>query len=167
VSVIEWHLRRTAAADVAINPRSRRFSPVYEQLDTEPFSNAEQALDWFAVERANVLASQYCAAQQGWDGLVFQLAEAVWNPLRPSYLADDLVDTQRLGMAAAERCQHVLEAVFLARLGFGESNRGHHEAAITACTSVIERASAFGDGWVQSAALAPARSTPPDGLARR
>jgi hypothetical protein len=85
--------------------------------------------------------------------LVFQLAKAVWNPPRPSYFADDLVDTQRLGVAAAERCQHVLEAVFLARLGFGESNRADHEAAITACTRAVERASAFGDAWVQSAAL--------------
>jgi hypothetical protein len=64
------------------------------------------------------------------------------EPLRPSYFADDLVDTQRLGVAAAERCQHVLEAVFLARLGFGESNRADHEAAITACTRAVERASA-------------------------
>jgi hypothetical protein len=73
--------------------------------------------------------------------------------LRPGYFADDLVDTQRLGTAAAERCQHVLQAVFLARLGFGESNRRHHEAAITAYASAVERASGFGDAWVQSAAL--------------
>jgi tetratricopeptide (TPR) repeat protein len=152
-SMIEWYLRRTAAADMAINPRSRRFSPVYEHLDTEPFSTSEDALDWFAVERVNVLASQYLAAQHGWDGLVFQLAEVVWNPLRPSYFADDLVDTQELGVAAAQRCRHVLEPVFLARLGFGETNRAHHETAITACTSAIERATTFGDSWVQSATL--------------
>ena len=85
--------------------------------------------------------------------MVFQLAKAVWNPPRPSYFADDLVDTQRLGVATAERCQHVLEAVFLARLGFGESNRADHEAAMTACTRAVERASAFGDARVQSAAL--------------
>ena len=103
----------------------------------------------FAVERANQPGlpvprhkTGSLATQQGWDGLVFQLAKAVWNPPRPSYFADDLVDTQRLGVAAAERCQHVLEAVFLARLGFGESNRADHEAAITACTRAVERASA-------------------------
>ncbi len=152
-SMIEWYLRRTAAADMAINPRSRRFSPVYEQLDTEPFSNVELALNWFTLERANVLASQYLAAQQGWDGLVFQLAEAVWNPLRPSYFADDLVQTQELGIVSAQHCKHILEAVFLTRLGFGESNRAHHDAAITACTTAIERATAFGDSWVQAAAL--------------
>ncbi|MFD5089204.1 hypothetical protein ACFWMR_01290 [Amycolatopsis thailandensis] len=152
-SMIEWYLRRTAAADMAINPRSRRFSPVYEQLDTEPFSNVELALNWFTLERANVLASQYLAAQQGWDGLVFQLAEAVWNPLRPSYFADDLVQTQELGIVSAQRCKHILEAVFLTRLGFGESNRAHHDAAITVCTTAIERATAFGDSWVQAAAL--------------
>jgi hypothetical protein len=69
----------------------------------------------FAVERANQPGlpvprhtTGSLATQQGWDGLVFQLAKAVWNPPRPSYFADDLVDTQRLGVAAAERCQHVL-----------------------------------------------------------
>ncbi|WP_147263861.1 hypothetical protein [Prauserella sp. PE36] len=152
-SMIEWYLRRTAAADIAINPRSRRFSPVYEQLDTEPFASVEHALNWFTLERPNVLASQYLAGQQGWDGLVFQLAEVVWNPLRPSYFADDLVQTQQLGIVSAQRCKHILEAVFLARLGFGESNRSHHDAAITACTTAIERATAFGDSWVQAAAL--------------
>jgi tetratricopeptide (TPR) repeat protein/DNA-binding transcriptional ArsR family regulator len=152
-SMIEWYLRRTAAADIAINPRSRRFSPVYEQLDTEPFTDAEHALSWFAVERANVLASQYLAAQEGWDGLVFQLAEVVWNPLRTSYFADDLVNTQQLGIQAAQRCKHVLEAVFLTRQGFGESNLAHHDAAVTACTTAIERAKAFADSWVLSAAL--------------
>ncbi|HEX5115964.1 MAG TPA: ATP-binding protein [Pseudonocardiaceae bacterium] len=152
-SMIEWYLRRTAAADIAINPRSRRFSPVYEQLDTEPFNDAEHALSWFAVERANVLASQYLAAEEGWDGLVFQLAEVVWNPLRPSYFADDLVNTQQLGIVAAQRCKHVLEAVFLTRLGFGESNRAHHDAAIAACATAIDRAKAIGDSWVLSAAL--------------
>lgn len=64
-SMIEWYLRRTAAADIAINPGSPWFSPVYEQLDTEPFSNTEQALDWFAVKRPNILASQILAAQKG------------------------------------------------------------------------------------------------------
>jgi hypothetical protein len=40
-SMIEWYLRRTAAADMAINPRSRRFSPVYEQWtqSRSPVSN--------------------------------------------------------------------------------------------------------------------------------
>jgi tetratricopeptide (TPR) repeat protein len=152
-SMIEWYLRRTAAADMAINPRSRRFSPVYEHLDTEPFTDAEHALSWFTIERANVLASQYLAAQEGWDGLVFQLAEVVWNPLRSSYFAADLVDTQQLGILAAQRCQHVLEAIFLTRLGFGETNRAHHDAAITSCTTAIERARTFGDSWVQAAAL--------------
>lgn len=152
-SMIEWYLRRTAAADMAINPQPRRFSPVYEHLDTEPFTSAEHALSWFSVERANVLTSQHLAAQEGWDGLVFQLAETVWNPLRPSYFADDLVHTQQLGILAAQRCTHVLEAVFLTRLGFGESNRSRHEAAVTACTTAIERAREFGDSWVLAAAL--------------
>jgi tetratricopeptide (TPR) repeat protein len=152
-SMIEWYLRRTAAADTAINPRSRRFSPVYAQLDTEPFTSAEHALNWFTLERPNVLASQYIAAQEGWDGLVFQLAEVVWNPLRPSYFAEELVHTQQLGIPAAQRCNHVLEAVFLARLGFGESNRSHHDAAMAACAMAVERAAAFGDSWVQATAL--------------
>lgn len=152
-SMIEWYLRRTAAADIAINPRSRRFSPVYEQLDAEPFPDVDHAVSWFAIERANVLASQHLAAQESWDGLVFQFAEAVWNPLRTSYFADDLVHTQQLGIRAAQRCKHVLEAVFLTRQGFGESNLSRHDAAVTACTTAIERAKAFGDSWVLSAGL--------------
>jgi tetratricopeptide (TPR) repeat protein len=152
-SMIEWYLRRTAAADMAINPQPQRFSPVYEEVDTDPFPSAEHALEWFAVERVNILASQQIAAHEGWDGLVFQLAETVWNPLRPSYFADDLVHTQQLGIIAAQRCQHILEAVFLARLGFGESNRGHHDEAITACTTAIECAAVVEDTWVLAAAL--------------
>lgn len=87
------------------------------------------------------------------NGLVFQLAEVVWNPLRPSYFADDLVHTQQLGIGAAQRCEHVLKVLFLARLGFSESNRGRHEDAIGARTTAIEKAIAFGNDWVHAAAL--------------
>lgn len=152
-SMIEWYLRRTAAADLAINSRSPRFSPVYEHLDTDPFTSVRQAQDWFTVEQANILASQHHAAQEGWDGLVFQLAETVWNPLRAGYCADELVDTQQLGVNAARDCQHPLEAVLYARLGFGETNRGRHDAAITACTTGLDRARVFGDVWAQATAL--------------
>jgi tetratricopeptide (TPR) repeat protein len=151
-SMIEWYLRRTVAADLAIKPRLRRFSPVYEQQDAASFSNAQSALGWFNIERGNVLMAQCLAAEEGWDGLVYQFAEAAWNPLRLGYFADDVVNTQRLGTVAARQCGHLLEVVFLARLGLGESDRGRHDAATTACTTAVDRATAF-DTWVLASAL--------------
>jgi tetratricopeptide (TPR) repeat protein len=152
-TMIEWYLCRTAAADLALNPLPRRFSPVYHELDADVFPDPDHAQAWFDVERTNVLASQDIARQHDWNGLVFQFAEVVWNPLRASYAADDLAHTQQLGIGAARHHEHVLEAVFLARLGFAESNRGRHEQAIAACTEALERATTFDDPWIQSAAL--------------
>lgn len=151
--MIEWYLRRTAAADLAINSFPRRFSPVYEDLNGATFINPRQALDWFADERANILASQQLAAEHDWDGLVYQFAEALWNPLRPNYASDELAETQQLGADAARRCKHVLESVCLTRLGFAESNRGNTEAAVAACTAAYECATDHGSQWAQSAAL--------------
>lgn len=152
--MIEWYLRRTAAADLVMNPLPRRFSPVYEDLDDARFTEPQQAHDWFAHEHANVLASQHLAAEHGWDGLVYQFAETLWNPLRPSHAADELAETQQRGADAARRCGHVLESVCLTRLGFAETNRRNHEAAVQACTAAVERATELGSGWAQSAALA-------------
>lgn len=151
--VIEWYLRRAAAADKVINPFPRRFSDVYADLDTGMFADAKAALDWADTERANLLAAQQVAADQGWTELVYQFGEVLWNPLRPNYTAGELVNSQFLGANAAADAGHILEIVCRTRQGFGETNLGHHEAAVAICTIAVERAAEVGDPWLQSGAL--------------
>ncbi|MFD0204067.1 MULTISPECIES: hypothetical protein [Saccharothrix] len=151
--MIEWYLRRAAAADKVINPFPRRFSDVYVDLDTGMFDDAKAALDWVDTERANLLAAQQVAADQGWTELVYQFGEVLWNPLRPNYTAGELVRSQFLGANAAADAGHILEVVCRTRQGFGETNLGHHEAAVAICTIAVERATEVGDPWLQSGAL--------------
>jgi tetratricopeptide (TPR) repeat protein len=151
--MIEWYLRRAAAADKVINPFPRRFSPVYTDLDTGMFDDAKTALDWADTERANLLAAQQVAADQGWTELVYQFGEVLWNPLRPNYTAGELVSSQFLGANAAADAGHILEVVCRTRQGFGETNLGQHEAAVAICTTAVERAAEVGDAWLQSGAL--------------
>jgi tetratricopeptide (TPR) repeat protein len=151
--MIEWYLRRAAAADKIINPFPRRFSPVYTDLDTGAFADAKAALDWAETERANLLAAQQVAADQGWTELVYQFGEVLWNPLRPNYTAGELVSSQFLGANAAADAGHILEVVCRTRQGFGETNLGHHEAAVAICTIAVELAAEVGDPWLHSGAL--------------
>ncbi|MFI7676346.1 NB-ARC domain-containing protein [Actinophytocola sp. NPDC049390] len=151
--IIEWYLRRTAAADKVINPFPRRFSPVYTDLDTGIFPDTKAALDWVELERANLLAAQTVADDCGWSELVYQFGEVLWNPLRPNYTAAELVQSQFLGANAAADAGHILEIVCRTRQGFGETNLGHHEAAITICTVAVQRATEVGDPWLESGAL--------------
>lgn len=151
--MIEWYLRRAAAADKVINPFPRRFSDVYADLDTGVFDDAKAALDWADAERANLLAAQQVAADQGWTELVYQFGEVLWNPLRPNYTAGELVSSQFLGANAATDAGHILEVVCRTRQGFGETNLGHHEAAVAICTIAVERATEVGDPWLLSGAL--------------
>jgi hypothetical protein len=109
--MIEWYVQRAAAADKVINPFPRRFSPVYDDLDTGVFDDAEAASDWADTERANLLAAQQVAADLGWTELVYQFGEVLWNPLRPNYTAAELVRSQFRGANAAADAGHILEVV--------------------------------------------------------
>lgn len=151
--MIEWYLRRAAEADKVINPFPRRFSDVYADLDSGVFADAKAALAWADAERASLLAAQQVAADQGWTELVYQFGEVLWNPLRPNYTAGELVSSQFLGANAAADAGHILEVVCRTRQGFGETNLGHHEAAVAVCTIAVERASEVGDPWLESGAL--------------
>ena len=151
--MIEWYLRRAAAADKVINPFPRRFSDVYADVDTSVFDDAKAALDWADTERSNLLAAQQVAADQGWTELVYQFGEVLWNPLRPNYTASELVRSQFLGANAAADAAHILEVVCRTRQGFGLTNLGRHEAAVDICTIAVERADEVSDPWLQSGAL--------------
>ncbi|WP_157232849.1 tetratricopeptide repeat protein [Kibdelosporangium phytohabitans] len=151
-AMIAWYLTHAAAADVAINPHSRRYSPVYQGLTAHPFPTARAAHTWWAHAQSNIVAAQQVASDEGWDDLVYQLAEAVWNPLRATY-SDDLVHTLRVGVHAARRSAHLLETVFHARLAYAESVRQRHESAIAAATHAVHQASTCGDSGVQAMAL--------------
>jgi hypothetical protein len=52
-----------------------------------------------------MLAAQSLTSDEGWAGLVRQLAETTWTPLRLGYFTDDLVDAQRPGINAAQQCR--------------------------------------------------------------
>ena len=149
-AMVEWYLHRTMAADRAINPRSRRYGPVHPAVGTLAFAGAEEARAWFDVERATVLDSQRVAAREGWDDLVAHFAEALWNPLKPGFCADDLAASQQRGVTATRHYGEIPVAVFLARLGFAETTRGRYAAAIDACTRALESAEHLGDPFVLS-----------------
>lgn len=151
--MVEWYLRRAAAADAVVNPFPRRFSPVYVGLDTSVFADAKAALAWAEAERVNLLAAQRLSADIGWGELVYQFSEALWNPLRLQYTAADLVRSQSLGATAARDAGHVLEIVCRIRQGYAESSRGNHVAAIALCTVAAQRAAEVGDPGLESSAL--------------
>lgn len=151
--MITWYLRRTAEAARALNRWAVRFAPVFDLVGATTFARPAAAMAWFQTDRATILGCQQLAADYGWDELVYQFADTVWDLVRPDYAAEDLLRTQQLGAQAARRAGHVLDGVCLVRVAFAHTNRGRHEAAIAAAMAAFECGSVRDHRWTQAAAL--------------
>lgn len=148
-AMVEWYLRRTAAASTILDPWARRVGAVFDDLDPDRdmFDSTAAARAWIDAYHPIVIAAQRLAWTRGWHELVYQFAEALWIPLRVTRQTADLAEVQRIGADAAARCGHRLEPVCRAQEGFGLSVRGQHAAALDTCTVAIDRAEALADQW--------------------
>jgi tetratricopeptide (TPR) repeat protein len=163
--MIWWYLARTADADLALHPFGPRLAPVFQLITTSTFATPAAAVDWFEQERSTVVGSLQLAADHGWDEVVCQFAEALWNLLLPNYSAEDLLRTQQLGADAARRCQaadepsagdpgfRLVEAVCLMRTAFAQTNLRDYEAALRTATAAVHLATDLRHDRTRSAAL--------------
>jgi DNA-binding SARP family transcriptional activator/tetratricopeptide (TPR) repeat protein len=103
--LLDYYLHATAAAS---EPWDSPHARVYLRLD-EPLrpdlvqETGSQGGAWLESERLNLRAAVHHAAASGMDGYAWKLARAAWPFYYEGGHLDDLLDTHRCGLAAAER----------------------------------------------------------------
>ncbi|WP_299528923.1 tetratricopeptide repeat protein [uncultured Streptomyces sp.] len=152
----DFYLAATTAAEALLAPSHRSLPRDYlyvpEQLP--PFATAVTALNWLAAEQDQLTATLRDAEAQGWDDLVWQLADAMWPlflRLRPYTL---WIEAHERGLAAARRSgDRRGESRMLTSGGAGLRNAGRHEEAGKWFALAGENARQDGDPLAESQAL--------------
>jgi tetratricopeptide (TPR) repeat protein len=154
---LEWYLATTTAAETLISPSHRDLDRDYTELPApagEPFDGERQALAWLAAEQHHLMTALRTAAAAGWDGLVWQLADAMWPlflRLRPGSL---WVEAHRIGLAAARRAGHTAgELRMLTSGGAGLRNTGSPGEAIDWFARALALARSTGDRRAEAQSL--------------
>ncbi|MFC6092487.1 ATP-binding protein [Saccharothrix lopnurensis] len=104
--VVAWYLRGADALQAALNPLSPR---VPLPPDEEPgvgspvFAGVEEANDWYALERPNLVAAVRAAADAGLHGHAWRLAAVLHHVQRVLGPVDDWRVTTGIGLDAARR----------------------------------------------------------------
>jgi DNA-binding SARP family transcriptional activator len=111
-----------------------------------PGQQASAALDWFAAEHANLLATQQLAAARDWQIMVWQLAWALTTFHRRRGLLHDHIGTWQAGLAAAQRLgDPAAHGLARRHLGHAYALAGRHAEAIDQLTITLELARHSGD----------------------
>ncbi|TCO55159.1 tetratricopeptide repeat protein [Actinocrispum wychmicini] len=146
--IVEWYLRRAAAADIAVLGRERwRLA----QQDTTAVSvsdefDARGGMAWLETERANLLGAVRLAAEYGWHDRVWQFGEALWALYYSGKHHQDWVETAELGARAARAADNpVAEARAYVYLARARIELGEFDLATAALEAAQEAAAKSGD----------------------
>lgn len=143
--LVDWYLRMTVAADLAVLPGRWHLGAYYtperrdEAEGTTTFDGKTAALDWLERERPNLVALVGLARAHGPTELSWQLCEAAWPLflLRKHYRS--WIECHENGLAAARACGDVkAESRMLTALGMAHLNRRDFPAAIRECERALE-----------------------------
>jgi DNA-binding SARP family transcriptional activator/tetratricopeptide (TPR) repeat protein len=108
--LLDYYLHATvAASDRFETPTSRRNRGGPPGTSIRPdlvAGHPAQGAEWLEAERSNLVAVVRLAAARGQDQYAWRLARAMWPFLFLRCYVDDLLDTHRRGLTAAERLDH-------------------------------------------------------------
>ncbi|MFF7155187.1 tetratricopeptide repeat protein [Streptomyces sp. NPDC008139] len=155
---LEWYLATATAAEELISPSHRTLDRDYEfPPDAEPgprFVTEKAALGWLGREQRHLMTALRTALDARWNGLAWQLADAMW-PLFLRLRPYDLwVEAHRLGLDAARRDRHAQgELRMLTSGGAGLRNSGHPEEAVLWFGQALDLARLHGDRYMEAQAL--------------
>jgi len=152
--MIEWYLDRTVAADLVIHPLRPRVSDRYSTVAKDEFADPAAAIAWLGAERANVRAALDVAATHGLDDLAWQFCEAQWGFFLHTRRYSDWIDTQLVGIGAAQRVgARTAEATLRAQLGYAYTQIDRHADAAVHSGLALDLATADDDLAMQATAL--------------
>jgi tetratricopeptide (TPR) repeat protein len=144
-----WYLDTADAAEQLLLPGRRRLPYVPTGLWDEPtFATLGEALGWFEVERANLVAATHQAAGLGLHSLAWQLPDALWTFFYLRSYWPDWRDTHKAGLAAARAAgDRQAEAWMLSALGdlhlellqYGEEVASLFQRSVVLCREIGDR----------------------------
>ncbi|GAA2676188.1 MULTISPECIES: NB-ARC domain-containing protein [Actinosynnema] len=147
-----WYLDLAVAADRAVIPARPRSGPRYAVVP--PLADRVVALDLLSTERRNLVAVQGAAAERGWHGTVWQLAEALWGLFRYRHHRADWLRTHEVGVDAAARDGRPdAEARLRLQLAIGYQETGASARATAQVEAALELARVVGDRQITATAL--------------
>jgi DNA-binding SARP family transcriptional activator/tetratricopeptide (TPR) repeat protein len=103
--VLDYYLHTATAGMLLLDPLRLPVDlcPMRPGVVSERFAGSGPALDWFAAERAVLVAAVHHAAARGFEAHAWQLAWALTTFLYYRGHTSDNTAVQRVGLAAAER----------------------------------------------------------------
>ena len=136
-----------------------RYRRTIRQELTEPPGNVNpvergRQLNWFVLERTNLIAVIRQAARYGWDQLTWELADAVYDFLELRRHSTNNLEIHRLGLEAAEHERHHL-AQFFMRHHMSTSYRelGEYKQALAEAGSALEISTRIQDRYGEASVL--------------
>ncbi|SFE91399.1 NB-ARC domain-containing protein [Actinacidiphila alni] len=155
---LEWCLATATAAEALILPSHRTLDRDYEFPPVTPtgdaFAGEQDALGWLGREQSRLMIALRAAVDAGWDGLAWQLTDAMcplFLRLRPY---DAWVEAHRIGLDAARRAAHVEgEMRMLTSGGTGLRNAGRPEEAVGWFGQALALARRHGNRRMEAQAL--------------
>ncbi|WP_329388004.1 AfsR/SARP family transcriptional regulator [Streptomyces sp. NBC_01716] len=98
-----WYLHTADAAYAHLSPGRRRvpLEPLPPGCHPLTFTAYEQALEWCEIERSNLVAAVYQAAESGRAGIAWRLAACLWGFFYLRRHLHDWLDVTRIALDAA------------------------------------------------------------------
>ncbi|WP_093484759.1 tetratricopeptide repeat protein [Streptomyces sp. 2333.5] len=118
--VLDWHLHSADAAQTWINPHEAHIplDPVEATVTPLAFPGYDEALNWYELERANLLAAARAAEEAGQDRAAWQLSAVLRSIHMLLNPFDEWLAMGRIGLRAARRLgDRAAEAEVLESLG--------------------------------------------------
>ncbi|HEY7488128.1 MAG TPA: tetratricopeptide repeat protein [Streptosporangiaceae bacterium] len=151
-----WYLSTAQQAGRFLD-RYRR--TIRQELTEPPPENVDpverkEHMNWFALERANLIAVIRQAARYGWDQLTWELADAVYDFLELRRHSIDNLEVHRLGLEAAEH-EHQHLAQFFMRHHLAASHRelGQYQLAFAEAERAYDISKRIQDRYGEASAL--------------
>ncbi|MEV0701792.1 tetratricopeptide repeat protein [Saccharopolyspora sp. NPDC050389] len=139
--VLSWYLHTVDSALHVIFPGTRRFSLEPPEVDVVPmtFAGRTEALDWFEVERSNLVAAAHAASDVSPHRVAWQLSAMLRSIYASRNIFDDWLATSLIGLESARQAGDLHgEAEMLESLGKSSfqarrlaESESYHRAALT------------------------------------
>ncbi|GAA1976139.1 NB-ARC domain-containing protein [Kitasatospora viridis] len=108
--LVHWYRRQAARADLLkAGPRLTfaELPPALDQVADVEFTDGSQALRWLEEHRHALYGCVRLAHESGWDADAAALCEPLWTHFLDYQHYADVTDAFRLGVAAADRAEHL------------------------------------------------------------